>query len=241
MQHFKIEKWSALAPGLEHPTEWQSWLKSGSRGDAQKVTFPTSFPAPMKRRLSAHGKLSAAAALSCISEDEQMPTVFASRHGDVNDTLKLLATLGADDYLSPTRFSMSVHNAMCGILSIARKDPSAVTAISSMNDLLLATLIEAVSQLPNSPRVLCIICDSPLPEPYPPLPFEADFPWAMSFIVSRESGDLYQMELTPDHDSANTPNQPLNLVGLLTGLSNTLSMGSGAGRWILKRQGSARV
>ena len=53
-----------------------------------------------------------------VTPAEHLPTVFASRHGEVRSTQKMLAQLVAHEPLSPVEFSHSVHNSIAGQASI---------------------------------------------------------------------------------------------------------------------------
>lgn len=104
-----------------------------------------------------------------------MATIFASRHGEVGRTVKLMRELAVEAPLSPASFSLSVHNAIGGIHSIANQVFSPITAISAGPDTLSAALLEAYTQLAcagrvaveagESAEVLCVFYDDSLPDP----------------------------------------------------------------------------
>ena len=64
----------------------------------------------LRRRLDRHGRMALATAWTCAEGLDSVQFVFASRHGDLDRTLELLTALGNKDMLSPTSFSLSVHN-----------------------------------------------------------------------------------------------------------------------------------
>ena len=119
--------------------------------------------------------------------------VFASQHGELGYTVALLRALAAGEPLSPTLFSLSVHNAAAGLLSTARADRAASTAVAAGEETLGYALLEAHCQLlaePHTP-VLVVYGDAPLPDEYRRFgaPADASIPngRALALLVSREA------------------------------------------------------
>lgn len=188
MVSLELEFWSAVAPGLDTQTLWRSWFANPSDDELEQTLPPLKqIPPLLRRRFSTLGKYAAASTLNLLADGESLPSIFASRHGDTGLTLSLLQEIGQEQPISPTGFSLAVHNAVAGIISIARNDKSPITAISSMQGLLLQTLFEAVAQLESHQRVLCVIYDIPLPELYRSYELSPPFPFALAFIVRRSS------------------------------------------------------
>ncbi|QKG29154.1 beta-ketoacyl synthase chain length factor [Campylobacter sp. RM16187] len=71
-----------------------------------------------------------------------IPVVFSSYAGEINRCFELEKTLAANELMSPTSFSLSVHNALSSLLSISMKNNSEISAISAFAPLEYA-LIEA--------------------------------------------------------------------------------------------------
>ncbi|WP_082627241.1 beta-ketoacyl synthase chain length factor [Colwellia sp. TT2012] len=71
------------------------------------------------RRLSPFSKI----ALHCLDMPaalkQNLPLIFASQHGDLAKTITLIKDAALGENLSPTKFSLSVHNATTGLFSIA--------------------------------------------------------------------------------------------------------------------------
>jgi len=175
MERFQItiSDWAAFSPSRMKREEWLAWAGGDADGSPETSCKPD-LPwvnAMLRRRLSPMGKAALWAAGQLLGEQrpEPMATVFASRHGEVGRTIKLLRDLAVQAPLSPASFSLSVHNAIGGIHSIANKVFSPVTAISAGPDTLCAALLEAYIQLRSSPEtggeVLCVFYDDPLPSP----------------------------------------------------------------------------
>jgi len=171
-----INDWAAFSPSRMHREEWHAWAVGNLAAVEESVeaSYKPDLPwvnAMLRRRLSPMGKAALWAAGQLLTEQQPEPvaTVFASRHGEVGRTVKLLRDLAEQAPLSPASFSLSVHNAVGGIHSIANKVFSPVTAISAGPDTLCAALLEAYTQLASRPEpagdVLCVFYDDPLPAP----------------------------------------------------------------------------
>jgi len=193
----------------------------------------------LRRRLSPLGRTALSAALEILPADASVPLVFASRHGDADRTLELLQSLALGDALSPTSFSLSVHNAAAGILSIGRGDIGAVTAIASVDNLLLSALIEAAAQLQEAPRVLCLVCDAPVPAFYAMPATGPDYPWALALLLER-AGDVgdefaYRLARQAVDPSTEAPASAVDLLPLLQGETDSRVLASGSPGWVLER------
>jgi hypothetical protein len=94
-----------------------------------------------------------------------LPSVFASRHGDVARTLPILEDLARGLPPSPTQFSMNVQNAVAGVWSIARQDPSPSTALAAGPETFGLGLLEALHLHQEDPAtpLLFVYADEPLP------------------------------------------------------------------------------
>ena len=91
----------------------------------------------------------ALAACSAAGRDpKQLPSVFASTHGDLAITDYMAETLADDPRsISPTRFHNSVHNAAAGYWTIGAGCMAAATAISAGTASFAQGLLEALVQL----------------------------------------------------------------------------------------------
>ena len=167
-----ISDWAAFSPQRMQRDQWLSWAEGSA--SSEQAGYKPELPwvnAMLRRRLSPMGRAALWAAGQLLDEQRPEPvaTVFASRHGEVGRTVKLMRELAAQAPLSPASFSLSVHNAIGGIHSIANKVLSPITAISAGPDTLCAALLEAYTQLANPAHtggeVLCVFYDDPLPEP----------------------------------------------------------------------------
>lgn len=92
---------------------------------------------------------------------KDVPIVFASKNAELCRTFKIIRSFDTD--VSPAQFSMSVHNAIAGLLSVIKKNNSVYTVIDSLSGPLEAAIIEAVSLLYEHKTVKIIYFDEDLP------------------------------------------------------------------------------
>lgn len=212
-----ISDWAAFSPYRMQREEWLAWACDKHAG-APEASYKPDLPwvnAMLRRRLSPMGRAALWSAGQLLDEQRFSPvaTVFASRHGEVGRTVKLLRELAVQAPLSPASFSLSVHNAIGGIHSIANKVSSPVTAISAGPDTVCAALLEAYTQLASNPtageEVLCVFYDDPLPAPLNEFDRECSDVQALAFRVSladAATGTALEFSLT---EAPETPEQPL--------------------------------
>lgn len=240
MLNFRLVTWSALAPGLSTSEDWNSWFAGQAPNSEDNIkALLRPIPPMLRRRFTPMGRIAAAGALSVLSSEQSMPVVFASRHGDIDLTLSLLQNIAKDEALSPTGFSLAVHNATVGLLSIARKDPSAVTAIAATEHMIPMALLEAATQLQESTQVLCLICDTPVPELYRPYTESSDIPYTLALVLSRDEGD--QITLSHQHETEHSITESSHtlqqVIGFLNQEINQVSFThpSSNSHWLLTR------
>ncbi|TDJ28110.1 MAG: hypothetical protein E2O57_04840 [Gammaproteobacteria bacterium] len=247
MLKFHLESWAAIAPGLESKNEWGEWLQHPcaihqSPGDISL----DSIPAILRRRFNTLGRYATAAALPLVKEIDAIPSIFASRHGDTELSFSLLESIGRNQPMSPAGFSFAVHNAVGGLFSISRKDTSEVTAIAAMEGLVLQTFIEAIGQLQNNNRVLCVIYDIPLPGFYHDYCGDDidPFPYAIAMVLNNRDGISYHLEPTGNvarNDvlpASQFDIEPLKLIRFLSDLSNELELVQNGSIWRIEKVGT---
>lgn len=241
MMNFRLESWAAVAPGLETREDWQQWLQNptGIDADLGKLSLP-GIPAMLRRRFNSLGRCAMAAAMPLVQGIEAIPSVFASRHGDTELSFSLLESIGQDEPLSPTSFSLAVHNAVAGLFSIARKDTSAVTAIAAMEGLVLQAFFEAIGQLQEAERVFCVIYEVPLPDFYQQHSHADDtgFPYSIALLLSRTDGEAFILEpAEPGEPAGSGPgdSEPMQLLSLLAGLKNETLLQQNGSSWRMAR------
>jgi Beta-ketoacyl synthase, N-terminal domain len=165
---FAVRAWSAWAPQRETAAAWRAWARATDLGTSEASTGSIVVPMMLRRRSTALGQKMLASALACGEAALTGRYVLASRHGEFSHVLGILKNLAARELPSPAAFSMSVHNALAGLLSIHLGNTRGHTALAAGLDTFGFGFIEAVAHLveqPNEP-VLLLFGDEPLPGEY---------------------------------------------------------------------------
>ncbi len=149
---------------------WLGWIETGDNGvvGLKHHVLPQrdTVPAALRRRLSPTG-LATCSILSSLVGGDDIPVIYVSRHGRAGNTLILLQELALEDCVSPTRFSLSVHNAVAGIYSIANRHFNSIQAISASGDELQALALEAIAYLrEGATAVVAVFAEEAFPEAY---------------------------------------------------------------------------
>lgn len=145
---------------------WCAWPASRALGnESPDVRF---VDASLRRRLGPLARMMLHVARACAQGVSDLRLVFASRHGELGYTVALLRALAAGEPLSPTLFSLSVHNAAAGLLSTTRGDRAESTAVAAGEETLGYALLEGHCQFAAAPQrpVLMVYGDAALPEEY---------------------------------------------------------------------------
>ncbi|SHM36788.1 beta-ketoacyl synthase chain length factor [Vreelandella subglaciescola] len=154
-----------------HISDWRAWCASGTQrlADPQhSIPSPvgSSLPGMLRRRLDATGRATCDI-LHGLTPAEGCPLIHASRHGDVVHTLSMLEALAQQAPLSPTRFSMSVHNAVLGVYSIAHNHRLPLQALGACGHEFDALLTEAGGYLDAGyESVVVVFSEGELPATY---------------------------------------------------------------------------
>ncbi|GAB1263964.1 beta-ketoacyl synthase chain length factor [Aurantivibrio infirmus] len=196
-----IKRWAAWMPEAQDRQAWVAWSqrpdRSGDRQDsgltkenAQESVVSAKpsvdqIPPMLRRRLSPLGKMAASVAWPLLSDGQLIPSIFCSRHGELSRTVDMLRDLAKGEDLSPTHFSLSVHNAIGGVFSIARKDTAPISALACGDDGICQALLEAALILQESEydEALCVFYDAPIPGVYRDTLTGPAFSYAAAFVI----------------------------------------------------------
>ncbi|MDY0745025.1 beta-ketoacyl synthase chain length factor [Paucibacter sp. R3-3] len=193
----QIDRWAAWAPGLESQEAWKTWLADGNAVPPEPAAaMPplAEMPAMMRRRIEPLGRIALQAAYWAQGEEGPTgPVVFASRWGEIARSIEMLQQLAAGEPLSPTAFSLSVHNAIGALFSIARGDRNNYQAVSAGAHSVEAGFAEASGLIADgAARVLLVCFEAPLPSLYQ-AHGDADngltMPRAFALMLSRAASD----------------------------------------------------
>jgi hypothetical protein len=152
--------------------------------------------------------------------------VFASRHGEAERTLAILRDLAQEVEVSPTLFSMSVHNSVPGLWSILTGDRAPFCAVAAGPGSFGWGLVEALAAYGADPSgpVLYVYGDDRLPDPW-----AEPTPRGILHAVALLVGEPAQRRLTMAPGAAEAPPQSL---GCLRALRSGAAAG-GAWSWQL--------
>lgn len=210
-----LQRWSywnsnppALTPGLDATADAAPQLPE--------------VPPMMRRRMSHLSRMALRVAFDAAA-GQQLPSVFASRHGELNRTMDLFNQLCQREPLSPAGFSQSVHNTASGLYAIAAANTLPSTLISAGPTTLMMALLEAlaVSRDLASP-VLLVQADEQLPTAYQPFVDEQELDLALALVVSNQPltcGERWQLSQQPAQPTTELPRSLLwqLAVGLASG------------------------
>ena len=185
--YFGIARWHAWAPGVIGAEAWRAWLPEGRCPDPEAQPDVSYLPSLLRRRLDRGGRMALSTAWPCAEGLASVQSVFACRHGALDRTLELLIHLAARETLSPTTFSLSVHNSNVGLFSIARSDRGAATAMAAGSDSLTMALLEGANLVADgAPHVLVCYSDDVTPSPYCDFDIEdaSHRPFAVSLLLT---------------------------------------------------------
>ncbi len=184
---FHVNGWRAWAPGLDTAQAWQAWAQSPTVvPDQQEQPECLSLPAMQRRRLSRLARMTMEVASPLCGDDEQLPFVFASRHGETTRTFALLGDVTDEASLSPTQFGLSVHNAIAGQWSILRDQRGESVAIAGEADTFEHGVLEGIGMLAaGAPSVLAVIAEEMPPAVYAPWISDIPFSYALALRLDR--------------------------------------------------------
>jgi Beta-ketoacyl synthase, N-terminal domain len=164
-----VRAWYAWAPGMDTQREWLEWAGAGCAATGLcEIAQPPALPMMLRRRATPLGQKILMAALALGETVRTSRYILASRHGEFSRQLSILDALANAELPSPADFTMSVHHALAGLLSIHTGNTQGHTAIAAGADTFGMALLEAVACLHEAPGapVLLLYGDELLPAPY---------------------------------------------------------------------------
>lgn len=180
---FHIADWMAYGPGLE----------TREKDVARSVELP-----PMlRRRISSVGQIAFRASYA-LGEQRMPRFVFCSRHGEFDRTLRILRSLATEEPISPADFSLSVHNALAGLLSMAWSNTAGHTAMAAGADSFGYGLLESAACLnaASDDRVMLVYFDDALPAPYDEIIEGRDECVALAIVLEAPRRDGHDFSVT---------------------------------------------
>lgn len=176
--------------------DWFAWIP-GRAGDAAQVghadigPIASRQPIPLllRRRISPLGQQALKAAWS-LSASATARMVFCSRHGEFSRTLSILDAIANHTEVSPADFTLSVHNALMGLLSIVRNNRHGHIAVAAGEESFGFGMMEALACLVERPEepVLLVYFDEPLPLPFTGFVPHASGPIVLALTLTTNGG-----------------------------------------------------
>lgn len=210
---FSLSAWNIVCDKVLSKEDWlrepEDWWQHEFTDFAPKLAF---LPPLKRRRLNLSARLFFETAWNLLEEDANIPVIYASLNGEVNRNFQLWHSLLTENELSPTSFSLSVHNALVGQWSEFRGVTAETEAITANGDNLEIALLEAYLLLNEGHRKVLVICgESPLEQQYNATPIER-FPFNYSLALLIEQGHDYQLTLSTQPHTKTKINSSLEWV-----------------------------
>lgn len=166
---FSILAWQAWSPDRETRAAWRAWASGGegAANDEDSAPLPA-LPMMLRRRLSPFGQRLIGVTSACAAGLPTARYVLSTRWGEFTRALASVGAIETDGLPSPTDFSMSIHHALLGLLSIHAGNRLGHTALSAGWDSFASGLLEAatcVAERPDEPVIL-VHADDKLPDDY---------------------------------------------------------------------------
>jgi hypothetical protein len=161
----RARRWAAWAPGIEDEQAWARWCERPRELEREGLPDVSFLPAMLRRRCSPLARIMLRVAFRCCNAEEigATSTVFASRHGNINESIEMLEQLARGEGLSPTLFSHSVHNAQAGLFSIAAQNRAPSSSIAAQDDTFACGWLEAMTLLRRDPARCCLLVIGEVP------------------------------------------------------------------------------
>lgn len=202
-QNFILKQWAV----------WPPFQPDAERKPGRQEELLAGVPKMLKRRLSPLAKTVFCAVAQCLDEQMEVPAVFSSSHGELAKSFTMMKMLEAGEEISPTAFSLSVHNAIAGLFSMAWRNKLQCTVVAPGEEGMAPAFIEALGLLQEgAEQVLLVFYDEPLVDFYPSAPFKlsTDQSCALALRISK-SGKGQALTLSSSPSSGDDGEQPVQL------------------------------
>lgn len=204
---FSLARTAAWVPGIESPDEWDEWARGERVPAGESLPALPQMPATLRRHAGPIGRLACDVAYRALDGATGVPLVFCSRYGEAARSVELLSQLARGELLSPTAFSLSVHNAAAGLFSIARHDTANSIAIAAGEASAALGMIEACGLLAEgAPRVLVVAVDWVLPEVFRTFEERQRVLYAWAALIAPPDADRVSLAWEPAADEQGPAN-----------------------------------
>lgn len=182
--------------GVELPFSLLHWCLWQSEATPSKQHWPGGqllrgeldlgfLPMMQRRRLSPLARAACAVAWQCRQRHGDLPAIYYSGHGESHYYFEMLQDIAAGEPVSPSRFSLCVHNAIAGQFSLHTQNHQPYVTLAGGGEGLFGALLEAAGWLLDVSKVMLVAYEQPLPELYQRDLATADNTWALALVLAR--------------------------------------------------------
>jgi hypothetical protein len=210
--NFTLQHWCLWQSEEPYPgVRWPGGEVLPCNGGNADVSF---LPMMQSRRLSPLARAASAVAWHCRQKFGDMPSVFFSNHGESQYYFEMLDELAAGEDVSPSRFSLCVHNAIAGLSSFHSTSFLPYVSLAGGTEGMFAAFLEAGGMLMETPKVLVVWYDQPLPDAYRAKVATSKSTWALAMVLSGADEPGFQLQLTrkPNNNQPVSEDNALSLI-----------------------------
>jgi Beta-ketoacyl synthase, N-terminal domain len=198
----RVLGFAAWAPGLGDAAAWRAWAAAPVALGREGVPDARFLPAMLRRRCTPLTRIMLRAAFDVCPEPlrAEVRTVFASRHGSINESIELIECVARSQPISPAKFSHTVHNAQAALYSIATGNRRASSSLAAQEETLASGWLEALAHLEREPGrpLLLVQGDVPLAPTFAPLVDEPVASYAVAWLLAAGGeGEPVELALEP--------------------------------------------
>lgn len=207
-QRFAVESWAAWAPGLTDAAAWRRWALEPRLPDGDGRPELPEYPMLLRRRAERLARM-ALHTVAQVRGTTACPMVYASPRGETQRAAHLLRELAATASVAPGPFSLSVHNAVAALESIAHADTGNYIALAAGGESAELAIVEALGLLADGHDAAIVsVYDETMPDCYRADLEHPDAAYAWSWRLVR-AGDGPGFELSweslePGHAASDT-------------------------------------
>lgn len=194
---FTLQQW-CMWQSQPLPAAAETWPDGQTLPNHTGSADVSFLPMMQRRRLSPLARAACAVAWHCRLACGDMPSVFFSHHGESQYYLEILSGLAADGSVSPSRFSLCVHNAIGGLHSLHSESFQAYVSLAGGSEGFFTPFPEAAGQLLETPQVLIVWYEQPLPAIYQAYLAPSGQTWALAMVLSKAGQPGPQLKLLRD-------------------------------------------
>lgn len=225
-------------------SQWSVWPPQENSRESEKslqAEILSVIPRMLKRRLSPLAKIVFCAASQSMGDNHQIATVFSSTHGELAKSFKMMQLIECGEEISPTTFSLSVHNAIAGLLSIIYKNNAQSTVVAPGEEGIACAFIEAIGLLQEGEsEVLMILYDEPLVSFYPSAPYQltSEHSCAIALRISK-TGKGQSLQFSSKQLTGYGGEQPIQiplLMRFLSGSEQSLTIQTPSHSWCWEKK-----